>query len=102
MIVNQERDSDGKAENLCNLSRAIPWAHLPLKKISQSLILDTTGQYITRYLPALPFALSAKNDALLCEVSNHIIFRLKTSRQAGQTRQTDGGQAQGAGSRNNQ
>ena len=31
-IVNQEFDLDWRAENGGNLSRAIPWIHLPLKK----------------------------------------------------------------------
>ena len=31
MIVNQERDCDRRAENGGNLSRTIPWTHLPFK-----------------------------------------------------------------------
>jgi hypothetical protein len=32
MTVNQELDCDRRAENGRNLSRAIPWTHLPFKK----------------------------------------------------------------------
>ena len=47
MTVNQELDLDGRAENGGNLSRAIPWTHLPVKKISRCRTLDTPGQHIT-------------------------------------------------------
>ena len=74
MIVNQELDLGGRAENGRNLGRAIPQTHLFFSKISQYRSPDTCLPAMYRQARGL-----------------HIPIY--------QTRQQDGGQAQGAGSR---
>jgi len=59
----------------------MPQARLLFSRISRcrspdiylpSMYRQAQGLHITTYLPALPFTLSAKNHALLCEAANHI------------------------------
>ena len=59
MIVNQERDCDGRAKNGTNLGRNIPQTHLPFKKLGiylPSIYRQAPGRHITTF----------RNSIILC------------------------------------